>query len=99
MSINTDVDKIYSADLYRSTDKLEYIIQIGSKTRTGRLFANKGKVILEIRYQSRDEIESFDDIAYVAYGWYIDYKDGEPFTSPDSNWVKIFQEKGWIKAL
>jgi hypothetical protein len=90
LSANTSYDK--------ARDRIEYIITIGSKSGTGTLYEVDGKIILETRYQTMDEVSSYDDIGQVAWRWFCNYKDREPFTSPDSQWVDFFVDKGWIKV-
>jgi len=79
------------------TERLEGIIQIGSKTGTGTLFEFNGAILLSTRYDIIDNVSSYDDIAQVAFRWYDNYKDREPFGTPDATWVGYFLEKGWIK--
>jgi hypothetical protein len=81
----------------KEKNRIEYEIQIGSKTGTGKLYQESEEVILETRYQTIDKVSTFDDIANVAYRWFSNYQDREPFTSPDGQWAKIFLQKGWIK--
>lgn len=78
--------------------RMEGTIQIGSKTGTGTLLEREGKLLLYTRYGQTDEVNSYDDIAEVAFRWYNNYKDREPFGTPDSTWINYFLEKGWIKA-
>lgn len=75
-------------------------IHIGSKTGGGDLYEDsEGGIVIETRYQKKNVVEFFDDIAFVAFDWYLNYKNREPFTQPDSQWVSIFEQKGWIKKI
>lgn len=79
------------------TERLEGTIQIGSKTGTGTLFESNGAILLTTRYDIIDSVSSYEDIAQVAFRWYDNYKDREPFGTPDAVWLDYFMEKGWIK--
>ena len=85
---------------YSESDKrFEYEIQVGSKSGTGKLYEQYGKIVLETRYQTIDEIESYDDIASVAWRWFINYKEREPFGSPDGYWGQYFEFMGWMDIV
>lgn len=77
---------------------LEYEIGGFSKSGTGKLTTDEdGNTILVTRYNTVNEVRSFEDIADVAYDWYYNYRDREPFTQPDYNWAPIFVEMGLIE--
>lgn len=80
----------------KHSERMEGTIHIGSKTGTGILFELDGDIILETRYKTIDRVSSYDDIAEVAFRWYDNYKDREPFGTPDALWVEYFMNKGWI---
>ncbi|HEY9703127.1 MAG TPA: hypothetical protein V6C58_11810 [Allocoleopsis sp.] len=83
----------------KEKNRFEYEVIIGSKTGTGLLYEEDNKVILETRYQTKDEVTSYEDIANVAFRWFQNYKDREPFTSPDSTWCDYFLKQGWVKKV
>ncbi len=49
------------------------------------------------RYDNIDYVKTYDDIVNVAYWWYMNYKDREPFTQPSDYWIKDFLRLGLIK--
>jgi len=61
-----------------------------SKSGDAFLYAEENAVVCKTRYDRIDHILTFRDLAYVAYDWYQDYKDREPFQNPDRNWEKVF---------
>lgn len=79
-------------------DRIEYEIHIGSKTGIGTLYEDDTRIFLATRYDTINEIFSFDSIADVAYRWFDDYKDREPFTNPDPKWLEYFKEQNWVKS-
>lgn len=81
----------------KEKNRFEHEIVIGSKTGYGILYEEEEKIILETRYQTKDEVASFEDIASVAFRWFQNYKDREPFIVPDSAWREYFLKQGWIK--
>lgn len=78
-------------------NKPEFTIHIGSKTGTGKFYEVNEIILLETRYNRISEIQSYDDIGEEAYDWYLNYKDREPFTQPDSAWADYFVKRGWLK--
>lgn len=83
---------ITGVDLYN--DELGYHIDGFSKSGTAFLYADGDKVLLKTRYNRIDEIETFEDIAGVAYEWNEGYCDRNPF-GWDSRWTKVFDKFGW----
>jgi hypothetical protein len=72
-------------------------IQIGSKSGTGSLYWNGEDVCLETRYGKVDIIDMdniINDIAYVAWYWYLDYKDRG--YGPSITWLPIWERMGLI---
>ena len=55
-----------------------------------------GEIVLKARYNQVTPVETFEDIARVAYEWYEDYKDRSPFENPVSRWKPIFEKFGWL---
>lgn len=51
----------------------------------------------EQRYDKQDEIFSLQDIVFVNYKWWLDYKDRDPFQNPDHRWVPLLINFGYIK--
>jgi hypothetical protein len=76
-------------------DGLSYDIDGFSKSGTATLYEEDGAFFLESRYNQIDEIESFEDIAAVAYDWNLGYCDREPF-GWDARWLPVFQKLGWV---
>ena len=59
--------------------ELAYDIDGFSKSDYARLYEENGKLYLETRYKQIDEIETFENIASVAYEWNKGYCTREPF--------------------
>lgn len=87
---------IYITGVELVNGELAYDISGFSKSDYGRLYEENGKLYLETRYKQIDEIETFEDIANVAYEWNKNYSDREPF-GWDVNWLPIFEEYGWVE--
>jgi hypothetical protein len=85
--------------LNREKNRLEFTIQIGSKTGTGIFYEEGEEIILETRYNRKNIVENFQDIGKVAYEWFCDYKDREPFGQPDTEWVEYFVKNGFLKRV
>jgi len=69
-----------------------------SKSGTVTLYQYKsGEIFAEARYNQITEITNFDDLVSLAWKWYVNYKDRQPFDYPDSNWLQHFIERGWIE--
>ena len=75
-------------------NELAYYIDGVSKSGCAFLYEEDGKVYLKTRYEQIDEIETFEDIANVAYQWNTNYCNVEPFCV-DSSWFKVFKRFGW----
>ena len=70
-----------------------------TKSDVAELYVSSGNyIVCETRYNTFDEITSFEDLARVAFNWYIDYKHRSPFENPDGNWKPHWIKFGWIKA-
>lgn len=63
-----------------------------SKSGSALLYIEDGYLICETRYSQKDHILSFKDLATVAIHWYENYKDREPFESPEDEWKPVFKE-------
>lgn len=77
----------------------EFVIHIGSKTGDGSFYEENNEIILETRFQKKTVIQSFDDIGEEAYSWFLNYRNREPFSEPDSAWKEYFVEKGYLKKV
>lgn len=55
------------------------------------------RVIALTRYDTITDIENFRDIALLAFDWFCDYCDREPFKEPHEIWKPIFLDEGWIE--
>ena len=72
-------------------------IQIGSKTGTGAIYWDGEDVCLRTRYDKVDLIDMdtiISDIAYVAWYWYLNYKDRD--YGPSDTWLPIWERMGMI---
>jgi hypothetical protein len=84
-------------DYDKETNSLCYELDGFSKSGTAMLEKTAtGEIVLKARYNQITPIETFEDIARVAYEWYDWYKDRSPFENPDSRWKPIFEKFGWL---
>jgi len=77
-------------------DKLYFEFSGFSKSDTAKLCIKDNKIVSITRYNTVNEIETFEDFAKVAYDWNNGYKDREPF-GWDIHWLPIFEEYGWVE--
>ncbi len=71
---------------------IAYRIDGFSKSGEALLYAEENAVVCKTRYDRIDHVLTLRDLAYVAWSWYDNYKDREPFQSPDPNWEKVFKK-------
>lgn len=84
-------------DYDQETNSLRYELDGFSKCRTAALERiATGGIVLKVRYNQVTPVETFEDIARVAYEWYDDYKDRSSFENPVSRWKPIFEKFGWL---
>lgn len=77
---------------------LAYEIDGFSKSGTAKVYQNEeGIIICKTRYNTFDTIETFEDLASVAFRWNANYCDRKPF-GWDSNWLPVFEKHGWVKV-
>lgn len=70
-------------------------IQGFSKSGTAKLTYNdNGDIILKTRYDRVDIIETFYDIASVAYDWFYSRRD----EYIPGHWEKVYVDYGWIEV-
>ena len=75
-----------------------YEIDGFSKSGTAKVYQNEeGIIICKTRYDQYDMIETFGDLAAIAFEWNAEYCDREPF-GWDSNWLPVFEKYGWVKV-
>lgn len=75
-------------------DKLYFEFSGFSKSDTAKLCIKDNKIVSITRYNTVDEIETFEDFAEVAYDWNNDYRESFGW---NSNWLPIFEEYGWVE--
>lgn len=63
-----------------------------SKSGEAKLSVSDSSVVCETRYNRIDHILTFSDLTYIAYEWYMNYKDRTPFEKPESYWEKVFTD-------
>lgn len=80
-----------------SSGKIAYEIDGFSKSGIATVYIKDDKIICETRYQTIDEIETFHDLAMVAYEWYVNYMSRSPFENPANYWAEYWVEKGMMK--
>jgi hypothetical protein len=71
-------------------NSIAYRVDGFSKSGDALLYVEENAVVCKTRYDRIDHILTFRDLAYVAYDWYNNYKDREPFQKPDPNWENVF---------
>lgn len=59
----------------------------------------EGNLVANTRYGRKDVLESFNDLVQVAFDWWENYREREPFEIPHSNWKDIFIQKGLIEEI
>jgi len=78
-------------------DRMYYIVPGFSKSGTVRVSLDGYDIQCEARYNEVTTIDTFRDLALVAYDWYTRYKDRSVFENPDPLWVATFIEFNWLK--
>ena len=78
-------------------ENLTYIINGFSKSGTAEIYQKDDYIMCKTRYNTYDVINSFEDLAEVAFDWNSGYCDREPF-GWDRNWLPIFEKYGWVKT-
>ena len=74
-----------------------YLVNGFSKSGTVTLYEDDGVILAQARYDQSTQIFEFDNLISLAWEWYVNYKDRDPFENPDAEWLPSFIEKGWIK--
>jgi hypothetical protein len=85
-------------DVVLIEDTIGYRVSGFSKSGTVTLFQGDDTIFALARYKEITKISNFDDLVSLAWYWYINYKDREPFTEPDPYWLPYFIEKNWIET-
>ena len=78
-------------------DKFYYDVAGFSKSGTAKIYQYKDYIRCETRYNTIDDIYSFEDLAKVAMRWNQGYCDRNPFDW-DSNWLPVFEKFGWVET-
>jgi hypothetical protein len=71
---------------------LAYRVSGFSKSGEAFLYATEDAVVCETRYNRVDHVLTFKDLAYIAYEWFENYKDREPFDKEDPKWAVVFSD-------
>lgn len=89
---------IHNDDQLYSNHHDDYLFKINgfSKSGVAEIFIENDKIICKTRYEKKDVIENFRDLAFIALQWYMDYKDSSPFETPDLNWAKVWENFGLV---
>ncbi len=85
-----------SSILYTEEKGIQYVFNGFSKSGTANIYQKDDKIICETRYNQIDYIETFRDFVNVAWRWYLNYKNREPFTYPDEEFEPFFIEYGLL---
>ena len=80
-----------------SSGKICYEVSGFSKSGYATLYIEKGKIICETRYDTLEQIDSFNDLALIAFEWYVNYRNRSPFEHPEKYWAEYWVEKGYMK--
>ena len=68
-----------------------------SKSGTATIWQNtQDEVVCETRYNTVDIIETFEDLAQIAFRWNLDYIDHG--YSWDDSWAPVFVKYNWLKT-
>ena len=78
-------------------DSLSFEIGGFSKSGTAVLYEIAGNIYCRTRYNTIDEIETFEDVVDVAWEWNDNYITREPFTAYDRNWLPYFKAYGLVE--
>lgn len=71
---------------------IAYRVDGFSKSGDALLYAEENAVVCKTRYDRIDHVLTLKDLAYVAWSWYDNYKNREPFESPDPRWKNVFDK-------
>jgi hypothetical protein len=81
-------------------EKIEFSLPGFSKSGDIWLSENKdGIIFAEARYEEITEIETYQDIVWIAWDWFLRYADRETFCYPSVFWVDDFKKLGLIEEV
>jgi hypothetical protein len=75
---------------------LGFVFNGFSKSGTATLVSVDGKILCYTRYDTVDEVTCGDDVIHVAFNWWKDYYDREPFEHPNSEMLPHFERLGLV---
>lgn len=76
--------------------ELGFVFNGFSKSGTATLVPVDGKILCYTRYDTVDEITCGDDVIYVAFNWWKEYCNREPFEHPNSEMLPHFERLGLV---
>lgn len=79
-------------------NRLMYEIPGFSKSGTIDLYQEDEIYWTVGRYNTKKQIEDFRDLVFLAYCWWLDYKDRSPFENPNGYWKNLMIEYGFLKV-
>jgi hypothetical protein len=78
-----------------------FIFKFGGFSKSGEaeIYENDGFVYCKTRYDKINQINNFDDLVHIAFIWWKDYSDTEPFKTPDQNFLPHFLRLGLVEKV
>ena len=80
----------------RPNGELGFVFNGFSKSGTATLASVDGRILCYTRYDTVDEITCGDDVIQVAFDWWADYRNREPFEHPSSEMLPHFERLGLV---
>jgi hypothetical protein len=82
----------------RETDTIDYVVSGFFESGTATLQEMPdGMVFALTRHNKVQRIIDFQQLAHLAYCWYLDSKGRDPFNEPSGYWAPTFAEFGWLQ--
>ena len=78
-------------------NELYYEVSGFSKSDTAKIYQYEDYIRCETRYNTIDDIDSFEDLAEVAMRWNEGYAGGLYNYGWSSDWLPIFEKFGWVE--
>lgn len=79
-------------------DILQYEVNGFYKSGSVSLYETEEGIFVKARYEEVDKIESFEDLVYINYRWWLRSKERfEGWSVPNENWLPHLLKYGYIK--
>ncbi len=80
--------------------RVAYGVDGFSKSGNVHLFeTDTGEIKCLARYDECDEIHTYDDLVYIAWNWFLRYKERDVFANPSHYWLNDFLRLGLIEKV